>query len=315
MGSVERVVFGCEQLGGVDWGEFDWRKVADAINYAWEQGVRWFDTAGSYGLGLSEERLAVVLGDRRHNATICSKGGIKWQHNGQVRATVYVDNSEASLRADLEASLKRLRLEQLPVFLVHRLTETTDIESCLDALGRFKEEGKIGDYGFSNYPLTPEDNLECLELGTLAQFSYSLLDLDQNAHKISQYHEAGLSTMVYGVLAQGLLTGKYSARSIYPQTDRRHRLPYFQKSYLHALEPVMEALKRVGTEYDISIAQVALAFVLREQRISSIVLGSKKIAQIREALDIAHNASVYTRIDFYEVDQAVRTLKRNENAQ
>ena len=82
--------FGCEPLGGVDWGDVNIPKIERAIHCALEFGINFFDTAGAYGLGLSEERLSRILGENRHNVVIATKGGLSWEKNKTINKRSFI---------------------------------------------------------------------------------------------------------------------------------------------------------------------------------------------------------------------------------
>jgi len=114
------MAMGCELLGGADWGSVDLPGARDAIRCALEAGITVFDTADAYGLGRSEVELSSVLGGERHDVTIVTKGGLRWTDNPSGgRAKILRDSSCAYLSSAIDASLRRLRLDVIPIYLVH----------------------------------------------------------------------------------------------------------------------------------------------------------------------------------------------------
>src|SRR6185312_8099008 len=131
--ALSRICFGCEPLGGMDWGEVDFNAVASAVERALELGVNFFDTAAVYGLGLSEERLAAILGRRRHDVVIATKGGLAWKIGRPgSRAIVSRDSSLPCLRHGVEASLRRLQLDRIPVYYIHWPDPNTEIRHAFE---------------------------------------------------------------------------------------------------------------------------------------------------------------------------------------
>ena len=103
---VSRVAFGCEQLGGIDWGTYDRESVMLAVKRALDLGVNFFDTADVYALGGSEEALAEALGESRRNVIIATKVGVNWEMNrGAQRARTFLDLRPARVKQALEESL------------------------------------------------------------------------------------------------------------------------------------------------------------------------------------------------------------------
>ena len=151
MKNLSSICFGCEPLGGTDSGDVDLGEIKKAIYKALDLGVNFFDTAGVYGLGLSEERLSKILGNRRHEVVIATKGGLLWKKSPSVRSVVIKDSSPAAIRRDVESSLSRLRLERLPIFFVHWPDNNTPIEDTFIELLKIQNEGKIKSIGCSNF--------------------------------------------------------------------------------------------------------------------------------------------------------------------
>ena len=109
---IPEFCFGCEPLGGSDWGDIDLNKIETAVSLSLELGVNFFDTANVYGLGLSEQRLSSILGEKRHEVIIATKGGLSWKReNSTSRAIIKRNSSPNAILSDIEGSLKRLRLE------------------------------------------------------------------------------------------------------------------------------------------------------------------------------------------------------------
>ena len=101
--SPSKITFGCEPLGGTDWGNISLKQIEYAINKAIDIGVNSFDTAAVYGLGLSEERLSQILGKKRHDLFIATKGGLKWSSEIQSkRAEILKDSSPKQLTKDIK---------------------------------------------------------------------------------------------------------------------------------------------------------------------------------------------------------------------
>jgi len=280
---VSKICFGCEPLGGVDWGLISLSDIASAISRALELGINFFDTADVYGLGLSETRLSEILGAKRHDVVIATKGGMSWREgtSGQ-RAEISRDSSPAYLRTAVEASLRRLRLDQLPVYFIHWPDPKTDIKHTFEFLSRLKAEGKIGHIGCSNF--SAEQVRAACEVSeiTFLQLPINLLGDDIDLELAKLIKEKALSLVAYNVLANGLLTGKYNTHSRFASDDRRARLPLFQGGrYLDALRQVSEISARAKADNQ-TCAQYAISSVLRRDSVVSTILGIKSCAQIEE---------------------------------
>ena len=281
---ISRIGFGCEQLGGTDWGDVDPRSVARAVRRALELGITFFDTADVYGLGASERALASALGDDRHAVVIASKFGVNWKSdpNGG-RAKTYVDCSPNRLEEALEGSLRRLRIERIPLYLVHWPDPRTPLDVTMNALAKAQRAGKIGQVGVSNFPVNLVRAANEIVRLSAVEVQYNLLDRIVEKDLVNCCQDLGLSLLAYGPLAQGLLTGKYRTNGGFKPTDRRRRLPHFQgpqwEKNLEATERVCEVAARLKYK---SSSQVALRWLLDNPAVTSVITGVKTASQIEE---------------------------------
>jgi aryl-alcohol dehydrogenase-like predicted oxidoreductase len=272
-------------LGGTDWGDYDIKGVRAAVRFAFDAGIRAFDTADVYGLGRSEEELAYALGGDRHNAFIISKFGVAWRDNGdRSRARTFRDASPAHLKTSLEASLRRLRIDAIPLYLVHWPDETTPLSETMEALERHRQQGKILQYGLSNFSSVVVDKA-AQKFGFVAvENQFSLLDIEPATMVFEVARRLGITTMAYGPLAQGMLSGKYGKNSRFAPGDRRCRLPQFSAKCWERNDRVLETLRRIAVLHGRSPSQVAIRWVLDSGLVDAVVIGAKKPAQVESNL-------------------------------
>lgn len=275
------LAFGCEQLGGTDWGEVNFALARESVRCALDHGVSVFDTADVYGLGRSEKELAKALGGDRHRVTIVTKGGIRWGKTDTTgRAKTFHDASPGYLMTAIEASLKRLCLDTIPVYLVHWPDPLTPVEETLELLAQARIEGKICSYGLSNFnfdlvrPLVSNYDISYLE------GSYSLLDRLPVEKNYEEARHLGLKTLTYGPLAQGLLTGKYTDKSIFEVSDRRHRLPQFASERWVRNIKLLRTIGTIAQRHGKTLAQTAIRWVLDSGVASSVIVGAKNPFQV-----------------------------------
>lgn len=281
--SVSRICFGCEPLGGTDWGNVNVEDIATAISRALELGVNFFDTAPVYGLGLSETRLSEILGERRHDVVIASKGGLSWVVPPLgMRASISRDSSPSNIRHGVEASLRRLRIDCIPIYYIHWPDPNTEIKSTFECLSSLQDEGKIGQIGCSNF--SAEQIRAASEVSNIAfvQLPLNLLgeELDHNIVELVIKKKIGV--VAYNVLAGGLLTGRYNETSRFLQNDRRSRLPLFQgDAFKDALRKVAN-ISVAAVAANQTCAQYAISRVLDQPGVVSAILGIKNRRQIEE---------------------------------
>ena len=282
MKSLSAICFGCEPLGGVDSGNVDLDEIKKAIYKALDLGVNFFDTAGAYGLGLSEERLSKILGSRRHEVVIATKGGLSWKKSTSVRSVVVKDSSPTAIRQDVESSLSRLRLDCLPIFFVHWPDKNTPIEDTFIELSKLKNEGKINSIGCSNFS-AHQLRAACIASQVdYVQLPINLLSgrLDSDISKICTNNK--IKVIAYNILENGLLSGKLDKNTNFPENDRRSRLPLFQGSeFINVLNRV-EELKVKAVENNHNLLQYSINWVLMQKNISSVIVGIKNTEQIKE---------------------------------
>jgi aryl-alcohol dehydrogenase-like predicted oxidoreductase len=278
---VSRVAFGCEPLGGTDWGSIDIAEVKAAAREAYESGITLFDTADVYGLGRSETRLSEALGDARTKVIIATKGGLHWRSStSHSRASIHKDNSPKAITQSVEASLRRLRVDQIGLYQIHWPDGRTAVEDTVEALLRCVEAGKIRNLGCSN--VGPDELRSAYDSGARAsvQMSFNLLH-QASAPTFDVAVELGMATLAYGCLAQGLLTGKFRGGEAFGSNDRRSRLSHFTTEDHSVL---INDLRTAATRLTKTPSQLALRWVLDVGRISCAVVGIKSRQQLRENL-------------------------------
>ena len=278
-----QIALGCEALGGTDWGNVDLDVARDAVRCALQLGVTTFDTADVYGLGRSETELSCALGDDRHRVTIVTKGGLRWSSDGTSgRAAIVRDSSASYLSSAIENSLRRLRIDAIPLYLVHWPDDRTPIDETLDCLERAREAGKIRAYGLSNFGASIVSDLSRSYPVRAVEGPLSLIDRESLLDDYKTMRRAGLLVLTYGPLAQGLLSGKYSAGSVFAETDRRGRLSHFLPASWERNERILQTLRQVSREAGRTFAQVAIRWVLQSGASSVVIVGARSPVQVTE---------------------------------
>jgi aryl-alcohol dehydrogenase-like predicted oxidoreductase len=281
--SLSKICFGCEPLGGEDWGRVDIDEIAAAIDVALDLGVNCFDTADVYGLGLSETRLSKLLGPRRHDVVIATKGGLSWQDNpAGGRAIVSRDSSPKYLEAAVEASLRRLRIDTLPIYFIHWPDPNTDIRLSFACLSRLQAKGKLGRIGCSNFNVS-QLRLAC-EVADISyvQMPLNILSVDPDAEFREEVCRRRLGVFAYNALANGMLTGKFGRSARFPENDRRSRLPMFSgAAFEQAIKKVSE-IEKLALATGVTCAQYVISKVVARPEVVSVVLGIKTEEQAKE---------------------------------
>jgi aryl-alcohol dehydrogenase-like predicted oxidoreductase len=309
--SVSRIILGCGNFGGVGsapalFGQGIAREEAPRImDAAWELGITTFDTADAYGGGRSEtwigEWLATKGSDVRDAITIETKT-FNPMDAGEDRGL-----SRRRILRQIETSLGRLGLERVPLYMAHSPDADTPVEETLSAFDELVAAGKVGAVGASNF--TAEQLAEAVEVSELegltryecVQNSFSLLEQADAETVFPVCHEHALGYEVHSPLAGGWLAGRYRRGAAYPEGSRMAQRP---DGYRHfetdAVFDALEAFEREALGRGVSMAGLALAWLLGVPDVTAVVVGPTRAEQlepVREALALAltHDEHVHLR--------------------
>jgi aryl-alcohol dehydrogenase-like predicted oxidoreductase len=271
---------GCP-LGGHGWGDFDREQAINAVRQSVDSGINFFDTADIYGLGNSEELLSYALGETRHRLVIASKFGVRFD---KTTKQTYKDISPKYVRKALEASLKRLRLEMIPLYYVHWSDGKTPIQETVAELEKCRQEGKIGGIGLSNF--TANEITEALSVANIdaVQVQFSLVEQKDARELFSVVEKYDITLITWGSLAQGLLTGKYNEHTSFNNNDRRSRNTYtnFHGEKLLQNMKIIHELQNIAMETNRTSSQLAIRWLLDTPPVSSVLFGAKTVQQVTE---------------------------------
>jgi aryl-alcohol dehydrogenase-like predicted oxidoreductase len=278
---ISRLAFGCEQLGGYEWGAVDPAEIAVAIELAIDGGVTLFDTADCYGRGQSERRLGQILAPHREQVVLATKFGVRFTDSGEV----WYDSSPAWAKSSLDQSLTRLQTDVIDLLQMHYWDGVTPLTELFECLERLRDSGKIRWYGVTNLPLGNPVPAGYPGLVS-ASLEYSLVER-KHEHAALQLAAAGLTFLAYGTLGQGLLSGKYGGGARFAAGDRRARPSYrnFHGERLARNSLIVDAVRRQAQTVGASASQVAIAWVLQTIPASAALVGIKTTAQMRDALE------------------------------
>jgi aryl-alcohol dehydrogenase-like predicted oxidoreductase len=298
--TVSRIAFGTWQLGG-DWGATATVPAMEAIRRAAERGVTFFDTAQGYGFGESER----LLGDSlrrfpREKLVIATKGGLRPAGNGVVR-----DASPAWIRQGVDSSLRALATDYIDLYQVHWPDSSTPFEETAEALAKLIADGKIRHVGVSNFTVAQIEAFSAtLPVETL-QPPYHLFRRDIEAELLPYTAANDIGVLVYGPLAHGLLGGHLGADTHFAPGDWRAKSPIFKGEAFARNLRVVDELRRLAAELDITLAQLATAWTLANPAVDVAIVGTRNADHVDEALaasEIDLHDEVMQRIDQIMVD-------------
>lgn len=250
------------------------------VDRAFDVGINFIDTANLYGLGASESALGEILAGRARDSYVLATK-IYFPMSEEDRGL-----SRAQIEKQLDASLKRLGTDYLDLYQCHRYDEETPLEETMEALSAAVRAGKVRYIGFSEW--TPEQIAAAFALPGVERFvssqpQYSLLWREPETAVIPLCRDTGVSQIVFSPLAQGMLTGKYRPGAPIPN-DSRAASPEMGKFMGRFLtDTVREAVAEIETlvvENGYTLAQFALAWVLREPNVAAAIAGASRPEQI-----------------------------------
>lgn len=286
------------------------REQAEAcVRTAFEEGINFIDTANVYGRGAAESLLGEVLaGYDRSSYVLATK--VYFQMSDTDRGL-----SAAQIHKQIDASLERLRTDYVDLYQCHRYDEDTPLEETMQALTEVVEAGKARHIGFSEWPA--EKIEESLALPGVARWvssqpQYSMLWRAPEAEVIPLCEREDISQIVWSPLGQGVLTGKYRPGE-QPPADSRAASDSMSDFIGQLMQdPVLEGVQRlrpIAEQAGLTMAQLALAWALRQANLASAIVGASRPEQVRanaSASGITLDASTLAAVDEALGDVVIR---------
>jgi aryl-alcohol dehydrogenase-like predicted oxidoreductase len=286
--TVPPIALGCGNFGGIGSApEFFGQGLSEdqafaLMDAAWEFGINHFDTADAYGGGRSELAIGRWIASRGVRPQLTTK-----TYNPMAAGADHGLRPERISR-QLDMSLERLGVDRVELYLAHDFDREVPLAESFGALDRAKAEGRIGTYGVSNFDVA--QLAAALAAGTpqAVQNSYSLLDRQDGGDLLALCAGQGVAYLAFSPLAGGWLTGKYRRGEPFPAGSRMTQRPGPYREF--ATGPVFDVLARlqaVASSRGTSMAGLALAWLLADERVTQIVVGPARpehLAPVREAL-------------------------------
>ena len=296
--------FGAWAIGGGNW-EFGWGPQDDkesiaAIHRGLDLGINWIDTAAIYGLGRSEEVVGQALKTTTHKPLVFTKCSMRWHED----RSIYRSLKAGSLAEELDGSLKRLGVETIDLYQIHWPDPAGEIEEGLESLERFRQQGKIRAIGVSNFSV--EQMKRGLKIAPIASLQppYSMLRraIEQEILPFAQANHIGVIN--YSPMVSGLLTGKMTAEraAALPADDWRRRNVEFKEPRLSRNLRLVELLREIGKDANVSPGVVAVAWTLHHPAITAAIVGGRSAGQVEgmaAALEYRFSEEEFARINAF----------------
>ena len=268
------------------YGPRDDEEALRVLHRAVDLGTTFFDTADMYGPHHNEELLSRFLKERKTDAVIATKFGIVRDGNRYART---IDNSPDYVRSACEASLRRLGLERIDLYYVHRVDRSRPVEEVVGVLADLVREGKIGHIGLCEVSAETLRRAHAVHPVAAVQTEYSLWTREVEAEILPACRELGVGFVPYSPLGRGFLTGTFDSGTRFQDGDFRANLPRFNGENLQTNQAIVEVVKQMAAEKGCSPAQLALAWLLAQEDWIVPIPGTKRLRYLEEniaAVDI-----------------------------
>lgn len=295
------VGFGAWAIGGpwlYGWGPVDDETSSIAIKRALDLGINWIDTAAVYGLGHSEEVVGRAIAGIRDKVFLATKCGMVWDNNKNVKTHL----GPASIRKEIEDSLRRLKTDYVDLYQFHWPDPETPVEESWRVMADLKKEGKVRYIGVCNFdvPLLRR----CMSVAPVQSLQppYSLVKQEVGVEILPFCRENGIGVVAYSPMMSGLLTGKFDMARV-SDDDWRRRDEKFQEPLLSKELELVERLRPIAAKYKKSVGNLAVAWVNMNPAVTSSIVGARTDRQVEE------NAGSDFRIeqaDMKEIEKACK---------
>ena len=286
---VSAIGYGCMGLSH-GYGKLPERKESvKLIQYAFDLGCTFFDTAEGYGLGANEELLGEALTNIRSKAVIATKLHIRNE-----------GNLKEQIEKRLDASLKRLRTDYVDLYYQHRVNFDIPVEEIAGIMGELIHSGKILGWGQSQATADEIRRANSVTPLTAIQSEYSIMERMFEKEVIPTCEELGIGFVPFSPLASGFLSGKYNKDSVYTGDDVRRVITRFEKENVAANQPLLDMLMEFAAQKNATPAQISLAWILHKKEFIVPIPGMRSMERMREnfgSAEITLSENEYQQIE------------------
>jgi len=276
---------GMTQIAGNDvYGKADEAESIKTIHRSLELGGNFLDTADLYGPLLNERLIAKAIKGSRDKYIIATKFGFEIDDNEQL--TWNFNGKKDYVKKAVERSLKNLETDFIDLYYLHRVDPNTPIEETVSAMSDLVKEGKVGYIGLSEVSSATIRKAHAIHPLTAIQTEYSLFE--RNAEEediIKTLNELGIGFVAYSPLGRGFVSGEIKTPEDFPANDFRRTIPRFQGEQFYKNLELVDAIKNLADEKQITPSQIAIAWVIAKGHLP--IPGTKRVKYLEQNIEAA----------------------------
>ena len=301
--TVSTVGLGCMGMSHGYGAPSDIDEMVKLIRKAHELGVTFFDTAEVYGPYTNEELVGKALEPIRNEVKIATKFGISMNMDDFKQV---LDSRPETIRKSVEGSLKRLRTDHIDLYYQHRVDPNVPIEDVAGTISDLMKEGKILHWGLSEAGIETIKKAHAILPLTAVQSEYSMFWREPEKNLLPVLEELGIGLVPFSPLGKGFLTGGITKDTKFSKHDFRTSVPRFQKENIEANMKLVDFVKGIAVEKDITPAQVAISWLLYQKPWIVPIPGSRSLNHLEDNITSA-NVS-YTPEEMKRINDFLDTI-------
>ena len=281
---VSRIGLGTWSIGGAMWGGTDERDGINTIRAALDQGINLIDTAPAYGFGHAEEVVGKALAQygKREDVIVATKVGLEWRND-----QIFRNSTKSRIFKEIDDSLRRLQTDYIDIYQVHWPDPLVPIEETAAAMCQLHKDGKVRAIGVSNYSLEQMNLFQEIAPLHTAQPPYNLFERGVERDVLPYCRIRGISTLTYGALCRGLLSGRMRPDTQFKGDDLRKIDPKFQPRRYPQYLRAMQRLDRFAREnYGKSVLELAVRWTLDRPFVTVALWGARRPEQLAPVSDV-----------------------------
>lgn len=280
----------------------DKNEMIKLIHHAFDLGVTFFDTAEVYGPYLNEELVGEALEPIRDKVVIATKFGIQMENGKQVQ-----NSKPEVIKKSIEGSLKRLRIDCIDLYYLHRVDTNTPIEDVAQTVKDLIKEGKVKHWGLSEAGVNTIRKANEICPVTAIQSEYSMWWREPEKELFPLLEELNIGFVPFSPLGKGYLTGRFDKNSTFEKDDFRSIVPRFTKENLEANQKFIDYIKDLAANKGITPAQLALSWVLAQKPYIAPIPGTRKIERLEENLKSSDVLLTYEEVK--EINAEIKKIE------